>query len=293
MPEAPLPKNEEQRLAALDNLKILDTMPEQVYDDIVKLAADVMDVPIGLVSLVGKDRQWFKAQCGLEAKETPREQAFCAHAILDPEHVLVVPDATQDTRFADNPLVTDAPHIRFYAGVPLNLSSGLSVGTLCVIDMKPYQPTLEQLEKLKILARMAVCTLEARETTLKLDRMEHNLAMLEGLTGYGHWSVDVSSERIYWSPEVYRIHGLDPEIYVPMMEEAISLYHVDDQDMVQNVVEQAMKKGEPFEFEARLQWLNGTVVPVFSKAECQFNSAGEVISFFGIFRPLNPLPKQT
>jgi PAS domain-containing protein len=291
MPQAPLPPNEEQRLYALHNLAILDTPREQVYEDIVQLASTIMGVPIGLISLVDKNRQWFKAHCGLDATETPREQSFCAHAILDPEQMLVVPDATQDERFADNPLVTGAPHIRFYAGVPLNLSSGLSVGTLCVISTKPYQPTDEQLELLKKLGRMAVHALEAHEQANKLQRYELNLAQLEELTGYGHWAVDVKRGSVYWSPEVYRIHGLDPELYVPNLKEGIEFYHPDDRNMVQQKVNEAINKGEPFEFEARLQWLDGTVVPVFSKAQIQHNQAGEVTGFFGVFRPLEPLPQ--
>lgn len=135
MPSAPLPPDEPQRLDALRRLLILDTPPEERFDRIVSFAADEFDAPIALVSLVDRDRQWFKARVGLEVCETSRDAAFCAHAILEPE-VMVVEDALADPRFADNPLVLGPPHIRFYAGSPLEVH-GRRVGTLCVIDVRP------------------------------------------------------------------------------------------------------------------------------------------------------------
>lgn len=131
-----MPANEQQRLAALHELLLLDTPPEQRFDTIVEYAASEFDVPICLVTLVDRDRQWFKARVGLETCSTSRDISFCSHAILQP-HVMVVPDAAKDPRFADNPLVTSEPHIRFYAGVPLTLPSGFAIGTLCVIDTRP------------------------------------------------------------------------------------------------------------------------------------------------------------
>ena len=135
---ASLPENEAARLAALDALEILDSAPEERYERIVRIASEAFDVPITLVSLVDRDRQWFKSCIGLDVKETPRDMAFCAHAILEDE-VLVVPDAFLDPRFADNPLVTGEPHVRFYAGCPLKLPDGNLMGTLCLIDTRPRQ----------------------------------------------------------------------------------------------------------------------------------------------------------
>ena len=117
--EAAKTKNEVERLLALSEYQILDTLPEQGYDDIVKLAAHVCNTPIALVTLVDESRQWFKAKVGLTVNETPRRDAFCAHALLEPERIMLVEDASKDPRFADNPLVLGAPQIRFYAGVPL------------------------------------------------------------------------------------------------------------------------------------------------------------------------------
>jgi GAF domain-containing protein len=130
------PDNEAARLAALYELLILDTPPEERFDKIARFAADEFDMPIVLVTLVDAERQWFKARVGMRVCETGRNVSFCAHAILHDE-IMVVEDALQDPRFADNPLVTGAPHIRFYAGAPLALPSGLRLGTLCLIDRRP------------------------------------------------------------------------------------------------------------------------------------------------------------
>ena len=150
---------EAARQAALDALAI-DRIEDTAVNDLARMAADLCGTPVALVSLVDGDKQWFKARVGLDAAETPREWAFCAHAILDPDKVLVVEDALQDPRFAGNPLVTQEPHIRFYAGAPLVSSSGQALGTVCVIDRKPRKLDPERLESLRFLARQVVTRLE-------------------------------------------------------------------------------------------------------------------------------------
>ncbi|NVD99379.1 GAF domain-containing protein [Massilia sp. BJB1822] len=141
---APLPDNEAERLSALLALLILDTPPEERFDKIVSFAAEEFDVPIALISLVDTDRQWFKAAIGLGATcETGRDISFCGHAIMRGD-IMVVPNALDDVRFHDNPLVSGPPHIRFYAGAPLILPSGYALGTLCIIDTRPR--TLDGIE---------------------------------------------------------------------------------------------------------------------------------------------------
>lgn len=152
---APIPGNEVARLRALRNLLVLDTPPEARYNAIVEFAATELDVPMALISLVDNDRQWFKASVGLDVCETARDISFCGHAILTPS-TMVVPDASDDLRFVDNPMVVGEPHIRFYAGAPLRLPGGELVGTLCVMDRRPrhFQPaqrlTLESLRALVV-----------------------------------------------------------------------------------------------------------------------------------------------
>lgn len=138
MPAAPLPDDEAERLQALQQLMLLDTPPEERYDRVVRFAAEQLDMPMALVSLVDGQRQWFKSRLGLADAETDRDIAFCAHAILTPE-LFVIEDASQDPRFADNPLVTGEAHIRFYAGAPVSAPSGHRIGTLCVLDTVPRQ----------------------------------------------------------------------------------------------------------------------------------------------------------
>ncbi len=166
---APKPKNEKERLAALKRLEILDTLPEQSYDDITKIASYVCQAPIALVSLIDGDRQWFKSRVGLDATETPRDIAFCAHAILE-EELFYVPDSSKDERFADNPLVTGHPNVAFYAGAPLETAEGHRLGTLCVIDNKPRVFTDEQKDILTMLSRQVTQLLEYRVINENLKR---------------------------------------------------------------------------------------------------------------------------
>lgn len=158
----PLPANELERLQSLRDYRILDTLPEEEYEDLAALAAQICDVPISAISLIDETRQWFKARVGLNASETSRDTSFCAHAICEPDNIFIVPDAERDGRFKNNPLVREDPHIRFYAGAPLVSSNGHALGALCVIDRKPRQLTEAQLKALGVLRRHVVTALELR-----------------------------------------------------------------------------------------------------------------------------------
>lgn len=173
IPESSNASGETYRLAKLDSYCILDTDPETAYDDITFLAAQICRVPTALISLIDADRQWFKSKVGLDICETARDIAFCTYAIATPDDILVVPDARQDERFADNPLVTQPPHIRFYAGAPLVTPDGYALGTLCVIDYQPRCLSQEQLQALSALSRQVVNQLELR---LNLSKMQQEIA---------------------------------------------------------------------------------------------------------------------
>jgi signal transduction histidine kinase len=178
---AALPPNESERLRKLRDYDILDTLPEQEYQDIVQMAALICGTPIALVSLVDTDRQWFKAKVGLDASETSRESAFCAHALLQPDHLFMVEDATRDARFFDNPLVTGGPMINFYAGAPLTTTDGHVLGTLCVVDRKPRRLDASQQDALFALSRQVMTQLDMR---IKLVELEHAQTQLREMSAH-------------------------------------------------------------------------------------------------------------
>jgi PAS domain S-box-containing protein len=167
---ASIPDNESERLATFASYQILDTPPEPQFDDLAILAAQICQTPIALVSLVDATRQWFKSKVGVTACETPRDWAFCAHALHEKD-MLLVPDALADQRFAKNPLVTSDPYIRFYAGIPLRTKNGHVLGTLCVIDRVSRELTGEQQLALKVLARQVVAQLELRRHLLEQEHV--------------------------------------------------------------------------------------------------------------------------
>lgn len=180
------------RVQALKRYGILDTDQEQLYDDFTRLAAQICDTPISLISLVDEDRQWFKSKFGITIDQTPKEYAFCSHAISHPNELLVVKNALEDERFAGSPLVTGEPHIRSYAGAPLVTAEGYAIGTLCVIDQKPRNLTQEQLSALRILARQIVTQLDAQmnvkllnEIALQLEtEQEETRLILDSVPAY-------------------------------------------------------------------------------------------------------------
>jgi PAS domain S-box-containing protein len=225
---AALPENEEARLEALRDLEILDTPPEPEFDDLAAIASQICGTPISLISLVDRDRQWFKAEIGTgqRVNETPRDVAFCAHAILQRD-ITVVPDATQDPRFSDNPLVTTDPKIRFYAGTPLRMSDGHALGTLCVVDLKPRTLTPAQEKALRALGHQVEAQLELRRRLIQerreadeaLHEKEASVRLLADQMPAVLWSVDRNLR--FTSSMGAGLAGLDQK---PGQNNGVSLY---------------------------------------------------------------------
>jgi signal transduction histidine kinase len=176
MPIVPLPKNEDERLASLASYDILDTLEENEFDEITKLASQICETPVALITLIDEKRQWFKSAVGTQYKETPREQAFCAYTILNNE-VMVVNNAREDARFANNPLVTGDPNVVFYAGAPIINEEGHSLGSICVIDTEAKELSSQQIAALKTLSNQVIAQLELRRKIKVLERS--NATLLE------------------------------------------------------------------------------------------------------------------
>ena len=175
---APKPKNEAKRLNILWQYDVLDTVPEKVFDDLTDLAATICEAPIALISLVDEDRQWFKAKTGVTISETSRDISFCAHAILG-DDLFIIPDATKDNRFKNNPLVIAKPKIRFYAGAPLITPDGHALGSLCVMDKVPRKLRPDQQQALRVLAHHVVSQLELRRHALELTAVNQSHEQLK------------------------------------------------------------------------------------------------------------------
>ena len=198
---------EQQRLATLVEYRIIDTPAEARFDDIVRIAASICDVPMASITLVDGRRQWFKAAIGMGVPETPRDVAFCAHTILG-EETLIVNDATLDDRFSGNPLVTGDPNLRFYAGAPLITANGFPLGALCVLDTKPREITTEQRELLEALARQVMTQLELRQSLARQRTDEtRNRLILESALDYAIVTLDLDGILTSWNEGATRLFG--------------------------------------------------------------------------------------
>jgi GAF domain-containing protein len=207
--KAPKPKDEVQRIQVLWQYEVLDTVPEQVFDELTSLAALICGAPIALITLVDEHRQWFKSKVGTTISETNRDISMCAHAILQKD-LMVVSDATKDRRFKENPLVVGEPKIRFYAGAPLVTPDGHALGTLCVVDLVPRQLTGDEHEALQLLARHVMTLLELRRQSRTRDdsrQMKKDLALaLAEIARLNQAKTSGKSRKIPTSKPAKRVH---------------------------------------------------------------------------------------
>lgn len=250
--------NESLRLRSLKALDILDTPREPVFDRIVKMAALICDTPIALVSVVDEHRQWFKANLGLEGvTETPRAVAFCHHAIEGTD-VFEVKDALLDARFADNPLVTGAPHIQFYAGAPIRMADGSAIGTVCVIDRQARALTDTQRTQLMELAALAREALADRSARLEsLARSNAMLTRAEELAKVGGWVSDLVERTLTWTPGMHDVHGVPPD-YVPILGCHKGFFDAESNARIDRAAESAIRDGKPWDLQLPMRRPDGS-----------------------------------
>ena len=298
---AALPPDEEHRLRTLTRTEILDSLPEQAYDDLVALASQICDTPIALISLVDRDRQWFKAKSGLQTSETHRDLSFCAHAILAPDEVFSIHDAQRDPRFADNALVTGAPHIRFYAGAPIVTDDGEALGTVCVIDHRPRTLDAAQKRGLQVLARQASSLLRARqqavtasqrtrrqdvltdEARLKHDHGGELLDLVLRSGDLGMWDLHVTSGRWTINAREHQMLGLQAAEATAERIDWRDLIYSDDWPTLEAALETHLATGSPFyEATIRMRHRAGHWIWVLSRAVVLHkNAAGRPIRIIG------------
>ena len=280
MPAAPRHPLEDARLAALQDLGVLDTSPEPAFDALARAAAGLCDVPIALVSLVDDCRQWFKARFGLEATETPRDVAFCAHAIIAPESPLVVTDARLDARFNDNPTVHGAPNVVFYVGVPLrDRHSGLPLGTLCVIDHQPRTLAPRVLAALVDLAQVAETLLSNRRQVRLLQADQARLDATLAASPVGIYITLPDGYCDYVNLAWCRIAGLDAGR--ALGHGWVQAIHPDDRERVANAWQQAAQRREPFQSQHRFLHADGTVVTAEVRA-AEITQGGRLLGYVGM-----------
>jgi len=300
----PVLQNEDERLAALHSYHILDTAEEKDFDDLTTLASVICQTPIALVSLVDKNRQWFKSHKGLEATETSRDYSFCAHGIASPNHIFIVPDATLDERFKDNPLVTGDPKIVFYAGMPLVNADGFALGSLCVIDQQKRELTAEQINALTVLAKQVTDKLELKKkyeelkvlnkqfllSNEKLDQSNHELAEIHlkfkqaiETAKMDTWSVDLTTQQVKISDFIKGIFGFPVNESVPM-EDILEAVRADYREVLlsalNNAIEYQLTSDTEYPVINRLtkeeRWVKAT-------GKVFFNSDNVPVEYSGMF----------
>ncbi|WP_439471248.1 ATP-binding protein [Brevundimonas sp.] len=278
--------DEAERLAAVRSLRAIGAPPSPAVAGAVRLAAHLFDTPMALVTLIEDEVQWFNATIGVDACSTTREESFCTHALGLPAHgVMVVEDATLDPRFVENPNVTGGMNVRFYAGALLTASDGANLGTLCVIDTQPRpRPDDALLDRLRDLARLVVGELErARADRLRREN-QHMLSMVEGLSGVGHWRVDMVDDKVVWSDKVYEIHGVTPETFTPTFDDAVNFYPEEDRELLAAHWGRTIAGEGPFSVELCINRADGVKRRVVAKGAAELSFDGDPPALFGVFQ---------
>lgn len=291
---------ESYRLQVLADAKLLDSPSEPAFDTLVLLARRLIGAPIALISLIDAERQWFKARCGISAKQTERDISFCDHAIRESD-IMIVEDAAADPRFADNPLVTGPEQIRFYAGVPLHLDGkrggrSAAIGTLCVLDTEPRTLNAMQIEALHDLARMAEVLIEARRLAIEAVEQAHQqhwiahqltheqrkFQQAERMAALGYWRLELGDQSLFWSDNVYAIHGL-PVGKAPPLNAAFDFYPPHARASLAAAIARAIETGESYEIETDFLTAQGELRRVRSIGEREDDN-GVPVAVFGVFQ---------
>lgn len=291
----PVPDGEASRLQLLHDLGLMHSGHSAEFDAITRLASQILECPIALISIVGEDEQWFKANVGLDATGTSREDAFCGHTIMDKEPMIVM-DARNDDRFSKNPLVLGDPKIVFYAGVPISIDGESNLGTLCVIDRKPRQVSDVQLEQLRGLAKVAEGLISAFKSRNEMDRMRSLespkseelsktailLEQIKELTGIGGWELKLEPMSLTWTDETKRIHEL-PIDYEPNLDEAVQFYAPEARAVINSGIEKAMSDGSSWDLELPMTTALGNNIWVRAVGRPIYED-GTIISLIGAFQ---------
>ncbi|NMG20472.1 PAS domain-containing protein [Brasilonema bromeliae] len=288
--------NEAARLEALLSYQILDTEPEEPFDALTRLAAYICQTPIALISLIDANRQWFKSKIGLHATQTPRNIAFCNHAIcakrsseaIAQSDVFIVTDALTDERFATNPLVTCDPYIRFYAGVPLITSQGYALGTLCVIDYVPRELDSQQIEALQALASQVMTQLEQRCTFAQLvyrttthRRNEERLQLALNAAQMACWDWDIQTNKVTWTKDHESLFGLALSSFGSTYEAFLQCVHPQDRKLLEQAMARSLEE-RYYEHEFRVVLPDNSIHWLVSKGEVFFNDIGKATRMLGV-----------
>ena len=298
MPPAPITA-EAERLLALQSYAILDTPAEEGFDQLARLAASICQCPMAVVNFVDHKRQWFKASVGMPFQETDRAISFCVHALTGDREPMVVPDATQNPLFADNPFVLEDPHVRFYACVPLVTEEGFALGTLAVIDCVPRNLQAEQIEALQVLAHQAMVQLELRRQKQALEALalqrdqihaaltsqSETLRVAGQVARIGGWIVTVPGLELVWSPEIAATFGITQR--QGTVEQILDLYTEPHRMAVRQAFGDCMRKGVPFDLESEILIQGHQSFWVRTAGEAVRDAQGTIVRVQGAFQDIS------